>query len=257
MTSLIDLTHSEFLQSVYATLDESFISHGGGSVVKGFWQSGLFINVTPDKSEDALISRDKGFWRGTANTVYGRIELLIAIFGGNVRVGFLISETAFDGNFRLKDEVSCLYDGKPANAERLVGTMRFFDWIFKDDPFSAQWLAKCSSDQVYFDIFKNHLLWLVIHLWEGLSRIILANYGDALPVFAHEYIPSDLAEKLSLIITDRFPYNVGTENYKVTLIKTEGGVISDNLKKLLKKKLTGCVFELSFKDSDDEQIGFM
>lgn len=247
MASTIRLkrSHEQVLKDLFSSLDDRISSHNGQSFVKGFWQSGICSRLNPDFSIDSKNRRGDGFWRATSSTVYGNAELLSVVFGGDVRIGILIPNTVLEVNTNIRSEISCLYNGKPASAERDIGVMHFFDWVFQDAPFSAEWMHRCSYDDVAFEILKNKFLWLTIHLWEGFARIISASYGNAIPIFSSEYIQPDIAEKHGLTITDRYPYQYGDKIYKITLVKTESGTLSEETKKSILEYSPDCVFSLN------------
>lgn len=234
------ISHSEFLENVYQSLDDHIMQHTGRSMIKGFWQAGTPMQLIPNQSEYAKTLRSKGFWDAQVSTVYGNMGLLTAILGGNVRIGILLPKTLSEKQPDMMRSISCLYDGKPANAERDVGVMHFVDWVFHEAPFSSDWLLKCSYDEVARDVFKNHFLWLVVHLWEGFSRAVSLSHGDAIPILASSYVPPDIAEQCGLTIEDQFEYlSSDSVTYKVTLVRTLSGDLDEKTVELLTHVLPG------------------
>jgi hypothetical protein len=235
MAEFVRITHKETLLRLFQALDQRIKNREGQSTVKGFWQSGSMNSLfLPDTSPEAMSVRYMGFWKATASMAQGKVEILSAVLGGNVRIGILLPILFIEKHSGIREAVSCLYDGKPADIERAIGGAMLFDWVFTDAPFSAEWMLRCTHEDAAYDILENHFLWLVIHLLEGLTRALSSCLGSAIPFFGEKFISAEVAESLGLTVIDCFEMQTESGVQCVTLVKAENGELSEaTLNKLL------------------------
>lgn len=252
MAQSIWITHKEMLERLFVALDRRIDGLHGASYQSGFWRSGLSGRLLPDTTEAARAVRSCGFWKASSQFVQPtslgqdlqethRVELLALVLGGNVRIGLYLPDSMLEAGIR--DMVSRLCDGKPAQIERRIGGDTFFDWIFTADPFSAEWMQRCTQDPMAYDILENHFLWAVVHIWEGLSRTLAANHGAVFPIVADRFLSPELAESLGLTVVEHLERpreDGGTE--KVTLVTSDTGYPDTALQEALRAVLPHCKF---------------
>jgi hypothetical protein len=234
------------LQQLFSGVDARIVQRNkGGSIVKGFWRSSEKIVLIPDSDPDSIAGRDFGFWGAKCCwiTPYGShdIQVMASVLGGNCRAGLYIPDSVLDGSKgmrSIRQEVSHIYDGKEATIERRLAGDTLFDWAFHTAPFSAEWLLLSGKDSEAFYILQNHISWLVLHLWEGLMRLLSSSIGDGMPIIGPYYIPSDVAERIGLTIIDRFEM----ADDKVTLVACLDSRIglSKEVKEALLEAVPGC-----------------
>lgn len=231
MKEPIVMTHVQMLDKLFSALDKRILNRNGKSVLKGFWQSGDTQNgfvPSYDNPPESQQIRHMGFWKASMLTPYGAADVLAAVLGGNTRVGVSLPLSFVQSQPDASDFVSRLYDGQPSKIQRQIGVTMLYDWGFKDDPFSAEWMLRCTHEDFAYDILENHFLWLVLHILEGTQRTISACTGDETPVIGNRYLTPDEAEEYGLTISSCFEMEMESGLKKITMVRPENGHISES-----------------------------
>lgn len=236
MTTLKSL--SSTLESVFRAIDHRVEERwDAGDLSQGFWRSGAIPKLTP---VDTL--REYGFWQARGMLEKEMIgQVSVALFGGHTRMGLFLPNRLLEGfslsGELLTDAVSKAHDGQPANIIRRVGGDTMFDRFFTEAPFSAEWLLRCTRDELAKEILVQHLSWRVINLWESALRTLISRQAYEMGVIVHSAIPLPPIVTESMPITFQEVYEIQPGHWVTVVSCNAAGLDIPELEKQLKMLL--------------------
>jgi hypothetical protein len=106
----------------------------------------------------------------------------ISLTPGETRIGVFLPEPLVnDHRTNLRAELDTAYDHRPADICRVMGDKVLFDRIFRDAPFSAEWLSRAAKGQgdsdaltVDGEVLAVRIANSVSVLWESVCRVLLS-----------------------------------------------------------------------------------
>ena len=112
----------------------------------------------------------------------------VSLTPGETRIGVFLPEPLVnDHRTNLRAELDTAYDDRPTDICRMMGDNVLFDRIFRDAPFSAEWLSRTAKGQgdsnvltVDGEILAVRIANSVSVLWESVCRVLLSNENNNL-----------------------------------------------------------------------------
>lgn len=207
-------------------LDErvASLSRGEDPLHYTFWRSGVASPAfVPIHSH-----REIGLWQANADLGKdGRAQLSVSLQGGHTRVGLFLPHELLSGitthGIPLMDTVARSFDNQPASMIRHVGNDVLFDRIFREAPFSAEFIAQAMMrPDIEGNILAFRLAWMTVSIWEAAWRTVgIRQDGntDEIVVVASRPLPA------SVIFEQNLPISIGEsfefEGAWATLVRTD------------------------------------
>lgn len=127
----------------------------------------------------------------------------VSLTPGETRIGVFLPEPLVnDHRTNLRAELDTAYDDSPTEICRMMGDNVLFDRIFRDAPFSAEWLSRTAESQgdsnaltVDGEILAVRIANSVSVLWESVCRVLLSNENNNLMEYSL-YTQSKLPETI-------------------------------------------------------------
>lgn len=145
-----------------------------------FWAA----NVPILSSVESL--RKHGLWMADGDlSPFGdgyKGSVSISLTPGESRIGIFLPEPLVnDHRTNLRADLDTAYDNRPADICRVMGDKVLFDRIYRDAPFSADWLSRAAKGQdqsgtlnMDGEILAVRIANSVSVLWESVCRVLLS-----------------------------------------------------------------------------------
>ncbi len=166
----------------------------------------------------------------------------ISLTPGETRIGVFLPEPLVnDHRTNLRAELDTAYDNRPADICRVMGEKVLFDRIFRDAPFSAEWLSRAAKglgDQSALNVDGELLAIRVANsvsvLWESVCRVLLSCENNGLLEYSL-YTQSRLPETIQGLMSITRTASINHLGQWQTLVRThlDIGTLRQRAKDLL------------------------
>lgn len=105
----------------------------------------------------------------------------VSLVPGESRIGLFLPEPALSApGYSLAGEVAASFDGRTPDIQRTIGDKVLFDRIYREDPFSAEWMIHAMQSPAHRSVLSLRVAGAVISLWESACRVLLTQGATGL-----------------------------------------------------------------------------
>ncbi len=151
----------------------------------------------------------------------------ISLTPGEARIGVFLPEPLVnDHRANLRADLDAAYNNRPADICRVIGDKILFDRIFRDAPFSAEWISRAAKGQegsgvltLDGEVLAVRLANSVSVLWESVCRVLLSCENNNLLEYSL-YTQSQLPETIQGLIAITRTASINHLGQWQTLVRT-------------------------------------